>query len=280
MRVLSVVGTIIFLVVAIAHAATVTPFYALPPQPAGTGNLAFWIDHKTSKNFVFQDALVSPTVAMLEDMTGNGNGFNQGNKTLQPSVGTLGGPYFGASSFLPCVGGDMLSGAQQVTLGFAFTLSSRYAGTRSRVLFDVSSPHGLPLQHQLQIYATGGTGATARVIQVALQPNGGNQLITSTAGAWQLSADVKHTLVVEINLAASPATVNVYVDGLVYGSTSTFATIQTAFAQKAAYAIYLGNAVTSPDFDMPLNGEIAGGLGYLGIGTIERAAAISYLGGL
>src|ERR1700730_5006236 len=99
MRILSVAGTIIFLVVAIAHAATVTPFYALPPQPAGTGNLAFWIDDKTNKNFVFQDAFVSPTVAMLEDMTGNGNGFNQGNKTLQPSVGTTGSPFFGASSF-------------------------------------------------------------------------------------------------------------------------------------------------------------------------------------
>jgi hypothetical protein len=99
-------------------------FYTLSQQPPGTGNLAFWIDHKTNKNFRFYDLVWYRTLAMLEDMTGNGNGFNQTNKVQQPRLTATGGAFFVSGTFLPCVGGDMLASAGQVTLGFAFSLSS------------------------------------------------------------------------------------------------------------------------------------------------------------
>jgi hypothetical protein len=279
MRLLSTVAFLVSVIVVSAYGATlVAPSYTLPAQPPGTGDLEFWIDHKTNKNFVFEDDFVSPTIAMLEDMTGNGNGFNQINKMLQPSLGPMGGPFFGPGTFLPCVGGDLLAGAQRVTLGFAFTLSSSYTGGAPRVLFDISN--GGTSQHQLTISATGGTGTTARMMQVTLQPNGGSQLTTTTSGVWQLSANVKHTFVVEVNLAENPATVNMYVDGLVYGPTKTFAAPQNAFASEETTAISLGNAFTTPGPDRPLVGEIAGGLGYLNISAIERNAMLSYLAGL
>jgi hypothetical protein len=274
-----ILGLLGSLIAVAAHGATVAPSYTLPPQPPGTGNLAFWIDHKTSSNFVFEDMFRWRSVAMLEDMTGNGNGIGQTNKMQQPLIGPWNGPLFNSNRFLMCVGGDMLAGAQKVTLGFGFTLSSHYGGALPRILFDMSNP-GVPSQHQLEIAATGGTGADASKIQVTVQPNGGSQLITSTSGVWQLTSDIKHTLVVEVNLAASPATVNMYVDGLVYGTTYTFTSTQTAFASTASGAIYLGNAFTTPKSNAPLVGEIGGALGYLSIDTAERAAVMTYLGGL
>jgi hypothetical protein len=103
-------------------AGRTAPFYTLPQQPPGTGNLVFWIDHKTNANFAFYDAVWYRTFAMLEDMTGNGNGFNQANKVQQPRVSSLGGALFTRGTFLPCESGDMLAGAGQVTLGFTFTV--------------------------------------------------------------------------------------------------------------------------------------------------------------
>ncbi len=68
--------------------------YTLPQQPPGTGNLVFWIDHKTNQNFVFYDLVWYRSLAMLEDMTGNGNGFGQTNKVEQPPAATSGGAIF------------------------------------------------------------------------------------------------------------------------------------------------------------------------------------------
>src|SRR5579864_2906331 len=73
--------------------------YTLPQQPPGTGNLVFWIDHKTNQNFVFYDPVWYRTLAMLEDMTGNGNGFGQTNKVEQPPVATSGGAFFRSGTF-------------------------------------------------------------------------------------------------------------------------------------------------------------------------------------
>jgi hypothetical protein len=270
------IAALLFVAPACAAQRSVGPSYTLPQQPAGTGNLLFWIDHKASKNFVFYDTVWYRSMAMLEDMTGNGNGFNQANKVQQPIVAPLGGAFFTSGTFLPCVGGDMLAGAGQLTLGFAFTLSSSYTGTKPRVLFDLSNPDARS-QHQLEIAITGGTGNGARVIQVAMQPNGGNQFTTVASGTWQLRPDIKHTLVIEVNLAASPATINMYVDGLVYGGTGTFASTQTAFAGTPSGAIYVGNSTTS---DAPLVGELVGALGFLSLDATERGAVTAYLGGL
>jgi hypothetical protein len=255
----------------LAHAAS----YTLPQQPPGTGNLVFWIDHKTNQNFVFYDPVWSRTLALLEDMSGNGNGFGQTNKIQQPPATTSRGAFFRSGTFLPCAGGDMLSGAGQVTLGFAFTLRS-YIGAAPRVLFDLPNPNA-PTEHQLEINVTGGTGTGSGVVQVTVQPNGGAAFTTGTAGTWQLAANVKHTLVVEMNLAATPATINIYVDGLVYGPTNTFASTQAAFAGTPSGAIYLGNSTTA---QAPLVGTLDGALGYLGVDPVERAAVMSYLGGL
>jgi hypothetical protein len=250
--------------------------YTLPPQPPGTGNLVFWIDHKTNQNFSFYDSVWNRTVAMLEDMTGNGNGLSQTNKVQQPLAAPSGGAFFGRGTFLPSAGGDMLAGAGQVTLGFAFTLSSHYSGSAPRILFDLPNPNATA-QHQLEITVTGGAGAGARRVEVTVQPNGGNRLATSTAGTWSLAPDIKHTLVLEVNLAANPATVNLYVDGLVYGGSNAFTSTQSAFAGTPSGALYLGNSTTA---NAPLTGTLDGALGYLSIDPAERVAVISYLGGL
>jgi hypothetical protein len=109
---------------------------------------------------------------------------------------------------------------------------------------------------------------------VTVQPNGGNPFTTATTGTWQLAPDIKHTLVVEVNLAANPATINMYVDGLVYGGSNAFT---STFAGTPSGALYLGNSTTA---DAPLIGELDGALGYLSIDPVERAAVMSYLGGL
>jgi len=261
----------VLLLVTSARAAS----YTWPQQPPGTGNLVFWIDHKTNQNFVFYDLVWYRSLAMLEDMTGNGNGFGQTNKVEQPPAATSGGAVFRSGTFLPCAGGDMLAGAGQVTLGFAFTLSS-YSGAARRVLFDLPNPNA-STEHQLEITVTGGTGTGSRVVEVTVQPNGGSAFTTGTAGTWQLAPNIKHTLVVEVNLAANPATINIYVDGLVYGPTNTFASTQAAFAGTPGGAIYLGNSTTA---QAPLIGTLDGALGYLSVDPVERNAVISYLGGL
>ena len=110
-----------------------------------------------------------------------------------------------------------------------------------------------------------------------MQPNGGSAFTTGTAGTWQLAPNIKHTLVVEVNLAANPATINIYVDGLVYGPTNTFASTQAAFAGTPGGAIYLSNSTTA---QAPLIGTLDGALGYLSVDPVERNAVISYLGGL
>jgi hypothetical protein len=247
-----------------AHAASPT----VPQQPPGTGNLVFWIDHKTDPNFVFYDPVWYRSLAMLEDMTGNGNGFGQTNKVEQPPAATSGGALFRSGTFLPCAGGDMLSGAGQVTLGFAFTLSS-YTGAAPRVLFDLPNPNA-PAEHQLEIFVTGG------VVEVTMQPNGGSAFTTGAAGKGQLLPNIKHTLVVEVDLAVNPATINIYVDGFVYGA-DTFASTQPAFAGTPSGAIYLGNSTTT---QAPLVGTLDGALGYLSVDPVERNAVMSYLGGL
>jgi hypothetical protein len=254
------------------------PFYTLPQQPPGTGNLTFWIDHKTDKNFRFYDPVWYRTLAMLEDMTGNGNGFNQTNKVQQPRLTATGGAFFVSGTFLPCVGGDMLASAGQVTLGFAFSLSASYRGAAPRVLFDLPNP-SQPAQHQFEITATGGAGAGARIVQVTVQPNGGNAFTTGTTGTWSLATGIKHTLVVEVDLTANPATIDMHVDGVVYGPRNVFASTQATFAGTPGGALYLGNSTTA---DTPLVGSLDGALGYLSVDRVglERAAVMSYLGGL
>jgi hypothetical protein len=248
------------------------PFYTLPQQPPGTGNLAFWIDHKTNKNFRFDDLVWYRTVAMLEDMTGNGNGFN---KVQQPRLTATGGAFFVSGTFLPC-GGGMLASVGQVTLGFAFTLSSRFLGSAPR--FDLPNPNQ-PAQHQLEIVATGGAAAGARIVQVTVQPNGGDAFTTGTTGTWSLAPGIKHTLVVEVDLTANPATIDMYVDGVLYGPRNVFASTQATFAGTPGGALYLGNSTTA---DSPFVGSLDGALGYLSVDRVglERAAVMSYLGGL
>ena len=101
--------------------------------------------------------------------------------------------------------------------------------------------------------------------------------IGRNTGQCQLAPDIKHTLVVEVNLAANPATINMYVDGLVYGGSNPFTSTQSAFAGTPSGALYLGNSTTAA---APLIGELDGALGYLSIDPAERAAVMSYLGGL
>jgi hypothetical protein len=80
--------------------------------------------------------------------------------------------------------------------------------------------------------------------------------------------------VVEVNLAVGPATINMYVDGLVYGGSNAFTTTQGAFAGTSAGALYLGNSTTA---EAPLTGTLDGALGYLRR-RVETSASCGGLG--
>jgi len=120
----------------IAAATSSVPASVVLPTPSfGSTNLLGWWD-VTQTSFVYYDTVGTPTVAAIEDLSGNGNGWLQGDKSLQPTKGANNGPLFdGTTMNMDCVIKSLFNGLSQVSV---YALVRPVAGTAKRTLFATS----------------------------------------------------------------------------------------------------------------------------------------------
>jgi hypothetical protein len=204
------------------------PVYSWPSPSFQASGLAAWLD-ATNSTYTAQDAVLpsaySTSIAAVEDISGNGNGFDQPFKAFQPTVDSVtGGMSFAAGQFMPCIVAKPLAGASQVTVGLVFSAQS-VAGSAYRTV--------LSADQQVWIYIRSGA------LTVSLRPSGAGSVYSATGAA--LTTGVKHQLIAVADLVAG--TLSVTLDGSAYAST-TWTPGTTAFTTPTA--IMMGNYYTTP----------------------------------
>lgn len=172
-----------------------TPSVVLPSPSFGSSNLVAW--HDVTKTWtdalgstqpaVFYDTVGYNTVSALIDLSGNGNGWIQPDKSLQPNKGTS-GPLFDSGtvqSFMNCQNASMLAGLSQFSV---YIYARPIAGTSKRTALYIAEATStvaptaaavasggsfVPYVVGEQVTLAGGTFTTAAVIRVdAVGPAG------------------------------------------------------------------------------------------------------------
>ncbi len=81
----------------------------LPAPPFDATGVAAWWD-VTQPGFTLVDTLASPTVSYIADLMNNGFDWFQPIKTLQPSLGINGGPFFNGTGVMGMTNAAMFNG--------------------------------------------------------------------------------------------------------------------------------------------------------------------------
>lgn len=230
----------------------------LPTPSFGSSNLVAWYDISktwTDSNGVVQpsiyyDTVGTNTVGAWEDMSGNGYGWIQGDKSLQPTKGVNGGPQFDVAAMqMICQSNSMFNGLNKVSI---YALARPTAGTTKRTLIYASEgATATPAtaaaiatggsQYVVNDYVTmtGGTAASQVVVKVRTVDGSGAILTADmvVAGLYttppanpvlQASSNLTSIVQTSTNLTsisnASPAVFTLTAHGLVAGDGITLAT--------------------------------------------------------
>lgn len=270
--------------------------FPLPTPPFGPTNLVVWID-TTQTNYIYTDNVSTTTVTAIEDLSGNGRGFVQGDKNLQPPLGGSGEIFFNAQNQnLACLGLDLADGGNVITFFAKFKLDSasygalatrRYIVDISEALATATPPGGGTGADRASLSISGTTGGTGRksagLVSVAdgtsviVQQATGSVLGTTT----QFANDTWVWGMWVVDLRSSPASMAIYMNGDFSTPDGTLTWIPVegmpwAFNAPDSAAILLGNKS---------NTALFGGIKSFGIlsesPTLARRQSVaSYLSGL
>lgn len=195
----------------------------LPTPSFGSANLLAWWD--VSKTFVDSDGVTKPlafyddvgfnTSTAIEDASGNGFLVSQGDKSLQPLRGASGGPVTDiAGHILATSKKSLINGLSKITVGMRVKLRSDLAVTgTARTLFYISRSTNTTLI-RAAVQLTGGTTGRRVFVDygVADSATAGDSRSTTAASGPQMPDDVFATLMVELDLSASPCTCSIFLN--------------------------------------------------------------------
>lgn len=204
----------------------------MPTPSFGSANLLAWWDvTKTWKDSsgvdqpsVTYDTVGFDTVSSMEDLSGNGYGIQQGDKSLQPIKGAAGGPVFDASGHvLECFRKALINGKSGVT--FFAKLKPRsdlYAGGSARCILAISRSTSTTLIRQTFELSSGSTGRRMFAnINIADSANAADSRATTSTTAPQLADNAWNSAIWVENFSASPIAADFYNNSLTSGYTDT-----------------------------------------------------------
>lgn len=275
--------------------AAAGPQAVVMPTPSfgSTNLLAWWDVTKTWKDSsgvdqpsVTYDTVGFDTVSSMEDLTGNGYGIQQGDKSLQPIKGAAGGPVFDAAGHvLECFRKALINGKSGLT--FFAKLRPRsdlYAGGAARCILAISRASSTTLIRQTFELSSGSTGRRMFAnINIADSTNAADSRATTSTTAPQLTDNAWNSSIWVENFSASPIVADFFNNSLISGYTDTGlvpATGSPPFAYGASDArlIQFGDTLAT---GRPAYAEmLAAGIIEGPVDSTRLAAIKTYLDGL
>ncbi|MEZ2132448.1 MULTISPECIES: hypothetical protein [unclassified Sinorhizobium] len=238
----------------------------LPTPPFGSTNLLGWWD--VSKTFTdsdgseqasaYYDDVAFNSISAIEDISGNGFGFVQNDKSLQPIKGASGGAVTDvAGHILVPSKKSLINGLSKLTVGLRVRPRSDLAVSGSaRTLFYISRSTNSSLM-RMALAMTGSTTGRRLFVDygIADSATAGDSRTTTNASGPQLTNDVFNTVIVEIDLTVSPCTCSFYLNSLTAGYVDNGLVPVTgsapfAFGSSDSISIVLGDnsQAARPDF--------------------------------
>ena len=229
----------------------------LPTPSFGATDLLAWWD--VTKSFTdsdgatvssaFYDTLGYNTVAAIEDMTGNGYGLIQGDKSLQPLKGGAGGMVTDIAAHVLSSGRKALINSKgKLTVGMRVKPRSDLTVTGSaRTLFYISrSTNTANIRTAISLNGSTTGRRLFADYGVADSATAGDSVSTPPASGPQLTNDAFNTVIVEFDLSASPCTCSFYLNSTSAGYIDTGLTPVTgsapfAFGSSDSLLIQLGD---------------------------------------